>query len=197
MVLWEIITKHPPVRGHLREVRDDEAPPGVQKLLEDCINIDVSVALKLPCCIEYALVSACSLLPHIHRWCRVAAPEAGLMVIRPPVPLQPQVSQRPDAAEIVERVQASTPGLTVSSSRSLGSAAFASLPTVAAGVMPTKPLQQPLGTIDGSSGTAGSGGVHDDPLDSAVSNPFAAQYELLRLQLQEQTLPPAAGSGAA
>ena len=47
MVLWEIITKQAPVRGHLREVRDDEAPPDVQKLLEDCINIDVSVALLL------------------------------------------------------------------------------------------------------------------------------------------------------
>ena len=45
VVLWEIITKQSPVRGHLREVRDDEAPPDVQKLLEDCINIDVSVAL--------------------------------------------------------------------------------------------------------------------------------------------------------
>ena len=43
MVLWEIITKQPPVRGHLREVRDDEAPLDVQKLLEDCINIDVSL----------------------------------------------------------------------------------------------------------------------------------------------------------
>ena len=42
-MLWEIITKQPPVRGRLREVRDDEAPPGVQKLLEDCINTDVSV----------------------------------------------------------------------------------------------------------------------------------------------------------
>ena len=46
MVLWEIITKKVPVRGHLREVRDDEAPPGVQKLLEDCINVDVSTALS-------------------------------------------------------------------------------------------------------------------------------------------------------
>ena len=46
MVLWEIITKQAPVRGHLREVRDDEAPPGVQKLLEDCINVDVSVTLS-------------------------------------------------------------------------------------------------------------------------------------------------------
>jgi hypothetical protein len=45
VVLWEIITKQAAVRGHLREVRDDEAPPGVQKLLEDCINADVSLAL--------------------------------------------------------------------------------------------------------------------------------------------------------
>jgi hypothetical protein len=44
VVLWEIITKQAPVRGHLREVRNDEAPPGVQKLLEDCINADVSLA---------------------------------------------------------------------------------------------------------------------------------------------------------
>jgi hypothetical protein len=49
VVLWEIITKQAPVRGHLREVRDDEAPPEVQKLLEDCINIDVSVALLCFC----------------------------------------------------------------------------------------------------------------------------------------------------
>ena len=46
VVLWEIITKQAPVRGHLREVRDDEAPPGVQKLLEDCINVDVSMKLS-------------------------------------------------------------------------------------------------------------------------------------------------------
>lgn len=44
VVLWEIITKQPPVRGHLREVRDDEAPPEIQKLLEDCINIEVRLS---------------------------------------------------------------------------------------------------------------------------------------------------------
>lgn len=51
VVLWEIVTKQSPVRGQLREVRDDEAPPGVQKLLEDCINTDVSVRHRLSCCI--------------------------------------------------------------------------------------------------------------------------------------------------
>ncbi len=54
------------VRGHLRTVRDDECPPAVQRLLEDCINTEVS--------------------------------------------------QRPDAAEIVERLQAIVPA---GSSRSL------------------------------------------------------------------------------
>lgn len=71
VVLWEIITKQPPQRGHLREVRDEEAPPAVQKLLEDCINTEVS--------------------------------------------------QRPSAAEIVERLQAAVPSLATSSSRSLSS----------------------------------------------------------------------------
>lgn len=41
VVLWEIITKQPPQRGHLREVKDEEAPPAIQKLLEDCINTEV------------------------------------------------------------------------------------------------------------------------------------------------------------
>ena len=110
--------------------------------------------------------------------------------------MRAQVSQRPDAAEILERLQASTPGLATASSRSLTSAASASLPSVAAGAVHAQPLQQPLSTIHGSSGTAASGGVHD-PSASAVSNPFAAQYELLQIQLQEQGLRAAAAGDEA
>ena len=64
VVLWEIITKQPPVRGHLREVRDNEVPPDVQKLLEDCINIDVSAPVLRVVAQTYTLVSAKPYIGH-------------------------------------------------------------------------------------------------------------------------------------
>lgn len=94
---------------------------------------------------------------------------AVLLMIRP---LQSQVSQRPDAAEILQRLQASTPGLAATSSRSLGSAASVPQPLLAADAMPSDMLQQPLCT-DGSSGMAGS--EFHTPADSTAHNPFAAQ----------------------
>jgi hypothetical protein len=90
-------------------------------------------------------------------------------------PLHPhQVSQRPDAAEILQRLQASTPGLAATSSRSLGSATSVPQSLVAADAVPSDPLQQPLCT-DGSSSMAGS--EFYTPAASTGHNPFAAQSD--------------------
>ena len=64
------------MRGHLREVRDGEAPPDVQKLLEDCINIDVSAA--------HSRVAAQSCSPvHAHVACCSAARPTRAVVLGP------------------------------------------------------------------------------------------------------------------
>ena len=89
-------------------------------------------------------------------------------------PLHLQVSQRPDAAEILQRLQASTPGLAATSSRSLGSVTAAPQPLVEADALPSDLLQQPL-CVDGSSGMAGSD--FHTPADSMGHNPFAAQHD--------------------
>ena len=110
-------------------------------------------------------------------------------------PLHSQVSQRPDAAEILQRLQASTPGLAATSSRSLGSATSAPQPLVEADALPSDLLQQPFIHAGGSSGMAGS--EFHTPADSMGHNPFAHQQEMRQEQLQQQTLPPAAaGAGA-
>ena len=163
VVLWEIITKQAPVRGHLREVRDDEAPPGVQQLLEDCINVDVSSALSrliLLCLWRSKLEYIRSVQPGV-RTCS----------------LHPQVAQRPDAAEILQRLQVSTPGLAATSSRSLGSVACAPQPLVAADSVPSDLLQQPLHT-NGSSGMAGSD--FNTPAASTGHNPVCTSQRLTR-----------------
>ena len=89
--------------------------------------------------------------------------------------LHPQVSQRPDAAEILQRLQASTPGLAATSSRSFGTAASAPQPLASANAMPN-----PL-CMDGSSGMA-SGDFHT-PAGSTCHKFFAAQKDLQQEQL--------------
>ena len=49
-VLWEIITKQPPVRGHLREVQPSECPPEVSDLLVGncCLHTHCELSLRQP-----------------------------------------------------------------------------------------------------------------------------------------------------
>lgn len=75
-------------------------------------------------------------------------------ILLKPLWLSEQVSQRPDAAEIVERLQAAMPaGLATSSSRSLSSVASASLRAIAASAPRSLPPQQEL--QDPEAGSAG------------------------------------------